>query len=510
MATQSFPLAVKLKEFTKCYHGLGSEFLPRDALQNLVNEENVRSMLGIQDGTWSRACQTQNHLTELSLVRLITEEARAIFAILVILKQSVLTENLLIEEGLRDEHLPLSIDHEYSYCTSYDGQRKIPFVNCPQEDLVEFVNHKQWFFLAPVLKANGETIKLHEKCPLPFIDDNDEDPSRGGGGLVYRARVHPAHQEGFEVETTELRVAVKEFHRKELFQQENKILQQIKDLRHAHVIRHLMSIESGERKAYSIFPWTDGGTLQDFWRTPMKELTQEHVLWALQQMHGLVSALQALHAVFKCRHGDLKPQNILCFGKDDKITFKIADFGISKIHDMPTMYRKVATTNLAFTASYQGPEIEFERAAPNDQQPRSRKYDIWSLGCVFLEFSVWLLHGPEAMAEFDIARETSGSSLYEVTDREQKQARVHHLANGTVDALLNDPRCTGRTGLAELLNIIADRMLKTDVSERASADEIVNAISDMINRYQRGVLSLFNPHPASDIPQLPFDRTRRN
>lgn len=241
----------------------------------------------------------------------------------------------------------------------------------------------------------------------------------------------------------------------------------------------------------------------------MTELTEDHVLWALQQMHGLVSAIDTLHGIFKCRHGDLKPQNILCFEKDEKITFKVADFGISKIHDMPTIYRKVATTNLAFTASYQGPEIEFERVDPNDQRPRSRKYDIWSLGCVFLEFSVWLLHGPEAMKGFDSARETSGSSLYEVTDREKKLAKVHYLAHGTVGALLNDPRCTGDTGLAELLGIIEDRMLKTVVKERASADEIVASVSDIIDRYQQGSLPLFHPHPASDIPQLLFDGSKR-
>jgi serine/threonine protein kinase len=279
-------------------------------------------------------------------------------------------------------------------------------------------------------------------------------------------------------------------------------------LKHAHVIRHLASIKSGGKKAYSIFPWTDGGTLQDFWTTALKPLSEDHLLWAFQQMRGLSSAIQTLHEVFKCRHGDLKPQNILCFEKDGETTFKVADFGISKIHDMPTIYRKVATTNLAFTASYQGPEIEFERVDPNDQQPRSRKYDIWSLGCVFLEFVVWLLHGPETMAGFEIARQTSGSSLYEVTDRDRKKAKLHHLAHGTVDALRSDPRCTGKTGLAELLDIIGNRMLKTEVSDRASAEEITKALSDIIDRYREGSLSLFTPYAGPDVPQLRFDRLR--
>lgn len=192
-------LDVMLMEYTNCCIGPATEFMPRDTLLNLITEANVMSTLGIQEGAWNRTFRPQKHLADLNLVKLVVEEARATFAILVILQLSQFTKSLLIEEGLRDEHLPLSIDHEYPNCTSSDGDRKIPFVNWSKGDLIKFVKHHQWFFLAPVLRNTGETIKLHEKCPLPFISDGDEDPAKGGGGLVYKARVHPAHQEGFEV-----------------------------------------------------------------------------------------------------------------------------------------------------------------------------------------------------------------------------------------------------------------------------------------------------------------------
>ncbi|KAF7534247.1 hypothetical protein G7054_g6356 [Neopestalotiopsis clavispora] len=485
MASSFDSLKVRLRRYTKCCLALDAEFLPRDTLQELITQETVASILETRDDPLAENPQQHTYSSDLSLVNLVTEEAKVIFAILIIL------------------------DHEYLNCNSCDGESKIPFVSWSEPDLMDFVRI-QWPFLAPVLKANGETIRLQDKCPLPFIDDGDEDPARGGGGWVFRARVHPAHQEGFEDVTNDLRVAVKEFHRRELFEQENRILIRIKNLRHAHIIRHLSSIEVGKKRAYSIFPWTGSGTLHDFWLKPAPQLNNQHVLWAFQQMHGLVSAIHTLHEIFNCRHGDLKPQNILCFEENGETVFKVADFGISKIHDMPTINRKVATTNFAYTASYQGPEIEFEKQSANDQQPRSRKYDIWSLGCVFLEFFVWLLHGPESMAEFGAARETSGSSLYgsslyEITDKVKKQAKVHRLADGTVEALTDDPRCSGETGLAELLSIIRGSMLKTKVNDRASAEDIATMLSGILARHEEGVLRLFNPCMESDIRRLQFD-----
>ena len=198
MKPQSPTWARGLRAYTECHLGTTTEFLPRDSLQALITEENVRSEMGIQDGIWARKFRPQKYLADLNLVKTVVEEAMAVFAILVVLGRSQFTKALLIDEGLRDEHLPLSIDHEHSICLSHDGQKIFMFVNWPEESLTEFVNYKQWFYLAPVLKAHGEVMKLHEKRPLPFIED-DGDPARGGGGLVYKARVHPAHQEGFEV-----------------------------------------------------------------------------------------------------------------------------------------------------------------------------------------------------------------------------------------------------------------------------------------------------------------------
>jgi len=79
-------------------------------------------------------------------------------------------------------------------------------------------------------------------------------------------------------------------------------------------------------------------------------------------MSGLTTALHMLHESFQCRHGDLKPSNILCVYEGGEIVLKLADFGISRIHHAQTVVRKGITTTAFLTPSYQGPEVEFEAA----------------------------------------------------------------------------------------------------------------------------------------------------
>jgi len=127
--------------------------------------------------------------------------------------------------------------------------------------VTEFIEHKQWLFLAPVLDTNGQLIKLDQECALPFT--KSDVTGSGAAGVVHWAKLHTAHQRGFEAETVDLKVAVKLFYHKVDFVKENETLQQIKGLQDRHIIRHLASIDKG-KNGYIIFPWAAGGNLQEF------------------------------------------------------------------------------------------------------------------------------------------------------------------------------------------------------------------------------------------------------
>ncbi|KAH6706432.1 kinase-like domain-containing protein [Leptodontidium sp. MPI-SDFR-AT-0119] len=491
----------------------GKKFMPRDYLESIISKENVKGEMKIKDGVLVKAKLRKPS----DLPERVASRAKRIFAALVVMDKVAAIEGLL-DEGLTDEHLPLTHDPDpkHDAFLSIDGSTAFHFANCGGPTVKEFIHNKQWLFVSPILDTTGQLIQVDQNCALPFTESDFA--GSGAAGVVHWAKLHQAHQRGFEAETDGLQVAVKEFHKKAEFDKENETLQQIKALQHRHIIRHLVSIYKrvedkgkGEGKGYIIFPWAAGGNLQDFWEHSVQEPSQERVLWSIQQMLGLTTALYMLHEHFKCRHGDLKPGNILCVKESEETVLKLADFGISKIHHAQTTYRKTATTTPYLTPSYQGPEVEFEKTSAMDQHPRSRKYDIWSLGCVFLELAIWVLYGPQGIKDFFGARgngtssSSSSSPLYSVTDKAAKSAIVHELASWTIGKLENNPLCEGDTALAALLNLIKDEMLKPKVEERPSAADVCRQLENILQEAEKRPSYLLNSPASLVLPKLDFE-----
>lgn len=109
------------------------------------------------------------------------------------------------------------------------------------------------------------------------------------------------------------------------------------------------------------------------------------------------------------RHSDLKPDNILWFpGPDHKVDnfqgiLKIADFGFVEF-SRKEMVDKGRRGFVVRSPTYLPPEVELE----NDV---SSLYDIWSLGCIYLEFVAWWLGGWSHVRQFSQSRLQPGSTL---------------------------------------------------------------------------------------------------
>jgi serine/threonine protein kinase len=103
------------------------------------------------------------------------------------------------------------------------------------------------------------------------------------------------------------------------------------------------------------------------------------------------------------RHGDITPTNILWYHDSDTFEqslnglLKIADFGQAEINSKNS---KTRPRDVANTLTYRPPEC--------DAQPSiiRQSYDIWSLGCVYLEFISWLLGGSSLTKRFSWRRNT--------------------------------------------------------------------------------------------------------
>ncbi|KAF4950003.1 hypothetical protein FSARC_13322 [Fusarium sarcochroum] len=197
------------------------------------------------------------------------------------------------------------------------------------------------------------------------------------------------------------------------------------------------------------------------------------------------------------RHGDLKPDNILEFNDSSSTwlgTLKVADLGLAKQHVFATTRRDEQTQQKYTTSHYEAPEVITNR---NLRLPRSRRYDIWSMGCIIFEFTVWLLYGYEDGLEkfykeakdIDAHRET----LYFTSDLTGAKAQVSEAAQRWMKHILEvDPECNRPTPsvIRDLIELVRDRLLVVDLPKdrmndeaikrcRATADELEAKLSNI-------------------------------
>lgn len=275
------------------------------------------------------------------------------------------------------------------------------------------------------------------------------------------------------------------------YRQEIDNLNRIRSLQKTKHITQRLDTFRVDNVDYIIFPWAEGGDLDNFWKirdSHGEARSPELASWCLEQMLGLAEALQALHFEMEdqwnCRHGDLKPGNILHFPariEGSHGILKMADFGISKIHNLGTMQRQgVDTTTRATTPSYQGPEGDSD-------ETRSRKFDIWSLGCIFLEFTLWVLRDCKALEDFDAARKpkTPGvqnrSHFYVLAE---DGAEIHPAVVEVIIDLRSLKQGRPHTAFGELLNMIESQLIQVQVEKRVDAGMVCDGLGAIVKRAQ--------------------------
>lgn len=191
------------------------------------------------------------------------------------------------------------------------------------------------------------------------------------------------------------------------FEKESKILNELRKYRHDHIVTHLATWTQDEMYCM-LFPYAQCNLSEWMQQNDPQMDSTGHLLWLLEQFKGLGSALKQIHdlsvddSVSKPLlqppsptaqrdhksgwHHDLKPENILFFYESNppRGSFRIADWGSGKVNT----YRSgsIGTETPTGTLTYEPPEIMLEGKT-------SRPYDVWSLGCVFLELLVWALSG---------------------------------------------------------------------------------------------------------------------
>lgn len=279
-------------------------------------------------------------------------------------------------------------------------------------------------------------------------------------------------------------------------------LRELSHRNHNHLVRRIANVTHGER-LYRLYDWTSKGDLKNIWeQQPEPLFSPKLVSEVIAQLRGLASAIKLLHDGYHIgtlprrvadsslpphsptsaiidpdvefdrileldtevensnwRHGDLKPENILRFLDAGELigTLRISDLGLAKRHIVSTGLRKLPSLSRSRSQAYEPPE-----AVTMPKSPSSRLYDIWSFGCIMLEFVVWLLYGHEGLKEFwNLPIEPGGTRFWtRLPVGEQPGAEVNHAVTKVMERILaTHVACQSPSALHDLLLLIRDRVL---------------------------------------------------
>lgn len=272
-------------------------------------------------------------------------------------------------------------------------------------------------------------------------------------------------------------------------------------LHHPHLIQAIAVYERGPDRFF-VFPWAPKGNLREVWDRRPVPADQEVIRWAWRQILGLTDGLKDLHER-DTRHGDLKPENILMFDGDHESgpnPLVIADVGISKFHAEETRIRRALgykSTSKGGTLRYEPPEIQLDPPLTV-----SRKYDSWSLGCVLLEFVIWLMRGNDGLTRFEQERCSPRLDIDRFWDQNHKgEPMLHAAARRWINQeLAQDPRAT--PALRDLLGLVDGHLLAPYESSRAEIQEFCRGLHRIHNKCSTDPSYLWN----LDVTELTIRR----
>ncbi|CAH0046931.1 unnamed protein product [Clonostachys solani] len=424
---------------------------------------------------------------------------------------------------LNDDYLPVAIIRKPSTkgliqkLSEHEGGKE----DFPNPLMRGAFERNQWLFLAPVFTEDEFHHELHSDTPLPFLPiEPNPQPKLGGFSTVLEVHVDTSHQlvtttygqpNSSKAALKDLRVGLENYER------EKKALEKIRNIENPHLVKPIASLKLADKSGYFLFPWAEGGNLWNFWGNEsnrdgvIKSGDYPKILWTLKQIHGLCHALVALHneedkisgkrPVFggantdygrigdeNGRHGDIKPDNILVFykaGNPHDIVLCIADVGLGKFHAKTTQMRMEGneiTDTKTGTSRYLPPEFDMKT-----NKQISRLHDVWSLGCVYLEFVVWALWGEHGL------KTLQSSTFNQFWQGTNKQKQLHQEVKTWISTITNTlSSVDGPTALLDLVQLVGSDMLQLKMSRKRSKD-ILPKLREIRRKAESDERYCFNP-----------------
>ncbi|KAI1456700.1 kinase-like domain-containing protein [Annulohypoxylon moriforme] len=430
-----------------------------------------------------------------------------------------------VEDGVDDECLPIPAnDEEKLYCQRHKKYHqtmnayfrpkvRIMFSQWSYALTAPFITHSHHILdpghIFPMkghkIPRNG-IIQLSGNPMVPLVPEVNMD---GGFSEVYRVHIEKSHYNFGELglRHPDGLFALKKLHsnHEEEFNMELSTLLSSMDNASEKPIKHLTQLlatfEVSDPNSkencptyYLLFNWAEN--LPQFWKLKEEAYVRNrsHCKWMSQQFHEICLALQSVHNERERtlrlindndnldlygRHGDIKPDNFLWFRQEQSSDLlALSDFGLGRLHTQVSRSNQNPKA-LERTATYIAPEFDL------DNGRISRASDIYSLGCVFLEYVTWFLRGyscvlnefPDRRTDKDIFTGWTSDKFFMIQVNEHSGVQTPIMkpqVRDWISELQQHEDCSWY--LHQLLEIIRDKMLEPERTKRidiaALADEM--------------------------------------
>lgn len=275
-----------------------------------------------------------------------------------------------------------------------------------------------------------------------------------------------------------------------------------------NIVAYYGSFQHGE--TYNlILELANGGDLGEYLKSTQRPQTAQeiHDFWC-----SLTNVLKGLFRVHQTTerehhsntghtililHEDLKPENILLDRPENSTSTyqfqpKIADFGCSDVRNVsPDAQDENLSLDHHGSPTYSAPEISHHESYKHVGRYRmSEAADIWAMGCILSEASVWVALGPAGLDEYTQLRQAEtrrisnfdgsayGNCFHNGIERLNAVKKMHKRAMESL------PACDNIT--KHILLVVESYMMAQDTAQRWPADKLSDKIGHILDSYNLG------------------------
>ncbi|TAQ89932.1 hypothetical protein B7494_g1780 [Chlorociboria aeruginascens] len=205
------------------------------------------------------------------------------------------------------------------------------------------------------------------------------------------------------------------------------------------------------------------------------------------------------------RHGDIKPQNILWYRESKHSsslgTLKLADFGQAELNSQWS--RSKHRRKIAYSITYRPPEFDIPPYITH------ASYDIWSLGCVYLQCVAWMIGGYNAVFKFAESRRSFDKLMLEdsdvffntiISENGKEEAVLKPCIQQAIKKLKGHQNCTAY--LNDFLSIIENEMLVVDYQKRGSCVQVRERLLTLLQKGKDEVGYMCRPILDSETTEV--------